>query len=344
MKDFTGKAAIKAYLGYGVRAAWPAVETLSRVGSQCLQHGIEIRWTDTWDRTLDEALEALPLVQNCPRDLYRELVQPTAVPKRHALVSERGVPLALISLRRRKRYWEPVPYGSIPGAIAPATELSALGRALNALGVEVRVPAGLDTSAHKLDASHVYAYDVYQVDLKGDYEAHWRKKKHLSTVRRARARCADMQCRIDGDGDIEWTIDQWQRMWADAPDQAVVGAEDRTRFFGALAKAPPKETQMRVHTVQLLAGSRRVAGAVHLCRGDTVLFQCIARDLEFEDSWVGTRVIDASIEWAVANGFACFDLAGGAGYKRWWGPPSSFRHGAIFRSPIFNALYRLSPD
>ncbi len=77
-------------------------------------------WSDTWTKECDAALDALPSPSACTRDHYRMLTQPTAYPKRHALVLERDVPVAVVSLRARGRFWEPVAYQSLPGFVAPA--------------------------------------------------------------------------------------------------------------------------------------------------------------------------------------------------------------------------------
>ena len=73
----SAKSAIRALLRPGIQAAWPMIETLVGSGSQFLPRRTRVRWTETWDRTLDEALEALPPAAGSTRDLYRELVQPT---------------------------------------------------------------------------------------------------------------------------------------------------------------------------------------------------------------------------------------------------------------------------
>jgi hypothetical protein len=283
-------------------------------------------------------------VQGCTRDQYRELVQPTDVPKRHALVLEDDNPIAAISLRRRNQYWEPVTYQALPGAIAPATDHSALGRALNALGIEVRVSAGLAADAYDLNARHVFPYEAHQVALKTDYEAHWRQRStFLRDVRRARKKCADMDVRIDGDGDLEWIVTRWQEMWADNPEQETVATPDRLRFWKAVARGHRRTDEFGINTVQLVLGDKRIAGAVYIRHQDTVIQQCQSRTADYEDSGVGTRTVEASVEWAVSAGLSCLDLGGGEWKKR-WGPATATRYAAQFRPLIINSLRRVYPD
>jgi CelD/BcsL family acetyltransferase involved in cellulose biosynthesis len=246
-------------------------------------------------------------------------------------------------LRRCRRHWEPVAYQCVPGAIAPAVDTPALGRALNALGVEVRVNAGLGPEVELLAPRYSWKYVWYKVDLQSDYEAHWRAKKRQYTVRRARKQCADMQQRIDGAGDLEWIIAQWRTQWADDPGQEVVAAGDRVRFWGALMRAPP-EGGLGLHTLQLLSREgKRAAGLIFTSNGDTVMLQCGGREPEFDDSYARAYLHIAAIEWAKQHGFKFLDLAAGD-FKRLWGPEGGVRYGAIFRPPLIDAFTWANPE
>jgi hypothetical protein len=202
------KTAAKTSLRPIAQMARPVVETVGRFGARHFSGQTQIHWARTWDRRLDEALDFLPSVRGCTREQYRELVLPTNVQKLHALATEGGVPTALISLRRRRSFWEPVAYQCLPGVIAPASDIAALGRALNALSIEVRVSAGLEQEACDLNAPVIYSYDAFEIDLQSDYEAYWHrnKKGQLRAVRRARTSCADMTIRVDAKGDMEWIV------------------------------------------------------------------------------------------------------------------------------------------
>lgn len=327
------KAQIKSVLSPMVRAAWPVVETIGSLEARATRGGLEVRWSNEWTPEFDQALETLPALPNCPHDLYRELVKPTRAQKRHALVREGGKATALISLRHCARHWEPVTYQSLPGVIAPAANKVALARALHALGVEVRMPAGMQDDVADLQPSKRWGYDCHQIDLTGDYEAYWRQRKRQSRNRKALRDCEHLQRRVDGAGDLQWTVEQWREQWKDDPNDEVVATDDRINFWSALAGRD--DPALKVHTLALIDGEQRAAGLVLLCKGDFVMHQCISRAPAYSDA--GTAVNLFAVEWAKAQGFRVLDFGAGD-YKRDWGPVGAQRYGAIFRPRVMSAL------
>jgi|CXWL01.1.fsa_nt_gi hypothetical protein len=309
-------------------------------------HAPRVLWFNAWTSELDAALTALPAPAGCSRDHYRVLTEPTGVAKRHALVLDNEAPIAVVSLRKRNRYWEPVTYQCLPGVIAPAIDSSALGRAINALGVEVRVGGGLGPEVQELNPRIAFHYEAHRVDLRGDYQAYWRKRRqrHLWAVRRARSKCEHGTQRLDGESDLDWAVDMWSRNWANDPENEIVVARDRRNFWNAISSVEPSENAWTPHVLQLSLDGRRAAAAVLLCQGDTVTFQCTARDLAFDEFSAGTRVLDLAIEWAAEQGFSWFDLGGGGSNKHHWGPRCGLRYGAIFRTTFFDRLYRIAPE
>jgi hypothetical protein len=327
------KTQIKSVLSPMVRAAWPVVETIGDLEARAKRGALELRWSNEWTPEFDQALDTLPALPDCRHDLYRELAKPTRATKRHALVLEEGKPSALISLRQCARHWEPVTYQCLPSRIAPASNAAALGRALNALGLDVRVPAGLWNDVNKLGPSQSWAYDFYAIELQGDYEAYWAARKRQSRIRRALRDNQHLQHRVDEPGDLAWTVEQWREQWKDDPGQEIVAADDRLNFWSALAER--NDSVWSVHTLALADGARRAAGLVLLCKGDEVWHQCISRDPSFSDA--GTAINLFAVDWAKANGYRLLDLGGGA-YKRDWGPVGGQRYGAVFRPRVMSAL------
>lgn len=320
--------------------AAPAVISAARIVTPLTTRGVQIAWFDVWNSTLDQALDALPAIPGCDRDLYRELTQPTSARKRHALATENGQPTAIISLRRRRLYWEPVAYQALPGVIAPASSAASLGRALHALGVEVRIEAGLDKSVVDLNPRSYWSPDNYRVDLEDDYEARW-SRNHRKNVRKACQRCDEfMRLRVNDVGDLEWCCAQWGRVWESNDAEETVAVEDRLRFWRAFMKRQTADSPIQFQTLALLDGDRRTAGTVLMCREGIVLGQCIVRDPEYDGFWVGVRIMEASIEWAASAGYRQFDLGSGQDYKQSWGEPVAGRYGAIFRPFAVSALYR----
>ena len=324
---------VKSVLSPVVRAAWPVVETMGELEARATRGKIDVQWSSNWTTELDRALEALPPLPDCPHDLYRELVKPTRAKKRHALVRENGDVTALISLRQAARHWEPVAYQCVPAAIAPAIDGPSLTRAIYALGLEVRVPAGMTEDILALHPADCWAYDTHKIDLATDYEAHWRARSRLKRIRRALRDTAHLERRVNAPGDLEWTIEQWREQWKHDLSQEVVAADDRLNFWGALAKC--NDSPLNVVTLGLADGARRVAGFVMLVKGDVALSQCSVRDQTYNDA--GTASYLFAVDWADAHGVRVLDLGSGP-YKNDWGPVAGRRYGAVFRPRVMSAL------
>jgi hypothetical protein len=347
-EDALSKRHIKAAMRPLVRALRPVLEAASRRWPRVGRDRVSIKWFDAWTPDLDKALEHLPEVPGCNRDQYRLLTQPGEFPKRHALAFENGAPSALISLRRRTTFWEPVTYQALPGVVAPALNPAALGAALAALNIEVRVSAGLTAEARHLNPSVLNEYETCEIDLTSDYEAYWGLHKgwQRRAVMRARKKCAGMQTRLDDPDDLRWIVAQWGETWRNDPAREVVASPDRLRFWSKILGVAGRANRISVHAVQLLEGARRVAGMVLIRSGDSVLFQCTSRDPAYDEASAGTRVMDASIDWAKGSGAAVFFLGGGSslGHKQKWAPKNGVRYEAIFRPKLFEYLNRIDPS
>lgn len=345
MSSGSFKNRVKASLRPLVRAARPAIADAAARSTrkQMQKQGVRIQWSNEWNDTLDKALDGFPAPPHCTRDQYRQLLLPTNAEKRHALVSVKDEPIALISLRRRANIWEPVAYQSLTGYIAPAKDVESLGVAMNALGLEISM-TGIGEEAHKLGARNVWPVEVPQVRLQEDYEKHWRStkgKKQLYTVRSARRKCADLEVCVDREGDLEWVIDQWVEMWKDDPQNEIVIRDDRIRFWNSLKRPQEDPTQLTVHTIVLRDGDKPVAGVIHSRIGDTLLYQCTARDPAYNKLGAGVGVLDASIQWAASQGYARLDLGGGGHYKEQWAPIGTTRHVVHFCPAIIDTLRRI---
>jgi CelD/BcsL family acetyltransferase involved in cellulose biosynthesis len=327
------RAHVKSVLSPVVRAAWPVVETIGELEARARRGAIEVTWSSHWSKDLDRALDSLPPLPDCPHDLYRELLKPTRARKKHALVRENGKVTALVSLRQAARHWEPVAYQCVPAAIAPAVDARALSRALKALGMEVRIPAGMGEDVLPLGPSDSWAYDTHKIDLTTDYEAHWRARSRLKRIRRALRDTAGLERRVNAPGDLEWTIEQWREQWKDDLTQEVVAADDRLNFWGALAKRG--DGALKVVTLALADGERCVAGFIMLVKGDVALSQCSVRDQAVNDA--GTASYLFAVDWADTHGVRTLDLGSGP-YKVDWGPVAGRRHGAVFRPRVMSAL------
>lgn len=337
-------AAVSDWRAAAERSAGRLLDSIGRATARLEHRDLDLQTYHDWNDELDLAVRSLPTLRGVRHDVYLELVRSTDSPKRHLLVTDADGVVAVISVRGRGRAWEPVTYQCLPGVIAPHRSVSELGRVLHRAGLDIHVEAGLEAEMAELGATMFYPYDVRQIDLGGDYEAYWRSKGLHKNTKRAVKRCAEMDVRVDAEGGIARTVEQWRAAWADDPRDEVGAAMDRERFWTALAAeaadgADAVDERLRVVGIELVDGERTVAGTVSLVDDDRMLLQCFSRDPEYDWHMAGTRVIHATVEWAVDHGCALVDFGGGEGYKRWWAPTNTVRYGAIFRPRVTQAAY-----
>lgn len=318
-----------------VNLIWPGIALAATLKTQMSRPDtIGVSAHDEWSDELDQVLAALPKPAGCTREAYRQLCLPTSYRKRHFVVNDQGEPTALLSVRRRRNFWEPVSYQALPGFIGPARDQQSLGAALRNAGIEISISAGLDSSAGELGANVVYAYDVNVVDLTSDYEAHWHqaKRKQMNSVQKARRKCKNFDIVIDGEGDLEWGLLAWRDMWADDEQGEVCAYPDRLRFWNHIRKqASEHADDFKLHTLCVRDGARVAACVIFLSRGKDLFWQCTSRDKDYNRFGVGTYALDSALQWARDSGFRTVDLAGGGGFKAEWAPRAGQRHGALFR-------------
>lgn len=290
---------------------------------------------------LDQALNELPAPPSCTRDQYRTLVQPSGHPKIHALLLEGDAPRTLVSVRKRADLWEPVAYQALPGFIAPATAPEYIGLAMNALGVHVQV-TGIGPEANEMGARHIWEYEASQVLLQEDFDAYLKNKssRQFRSIKRARKKCEDMEVRVDGEGDLDWIVSKWTETWANNAAEERVAAPDRLRFWKSLPRNPESADKLTIHSITLIKDGVRAAGIAHSRLGGSLMFQCTAREPEYDTLGVGVRVMDASIQWAAGAGYEMLDLGGGGSYKQDWAMASTHRNIVIFRSKLLEKLSR----
>lgn len=285
--------------------------------------GPGVRWFDRWEPALDDALAALPEMDTCPHELFRALAMNlTPAHKRIALVTEDGVPIAVVALRRNGRFWEPVCQGAVPGAVAPARP-ARLTPALRALGIDVRVAGWLGPlPAHADSLRDLHRYPVYVLPTDGSIERHWRSSSLYRNIVTARNRCASMTFAVDAPGADAWIIGN---------AAASYGATD-TLADSLLATRYLVE-QGRAHTFALLDGDRFVAGSTAIAAGDIVVGQAMYRDPAYQRQDVGTRLLDLQFAWTCDVGYRLLDIGPGQGfeYKARWGHESGERAGFSVR-------------
>jgi hypothetical protein len=263
-------------------------------------------------------------MERCSHDLFARLARnPAGAEKRFAIVRRNGSPVAVVALRRRLAYWEPVTEGAVPWCLFPALpgEHAAVLRALN-----LRIQFIRDVHPRHLVPDEIYPYAIYRADLTQDYERHWRDAGHHKTVRQARNKTQGMQARIDHPGDIEWVTKTWMNSWDDSAEGETTAGPDRILGGIELTRAA------QFHVVTLVdQQDRPVAGCTFYVHEDSVVAQVLARDESLQASAVGTRLIDETFKWAAAAGFRYMDMGGGHEYKARWAPEAGNRYLVVFR-------------
>ncbi|HEY6202667.1 MAG TPA: GNAT family N-acetyltransferase [Candidatus Limnocylindria bacterium] len=282
---------------------------------------MRVRWFDPWSSEVDAALLLLPEPESCPHDLLAELMQgPTRTRKRTAIITLRGEPVAVVGLRSRKHFWEPVFSASVcPRAKMPARD-GMLFPALAALGLDVWTGGWEDAPEGSLpNVRSAFSLPMYKVDCGKGAEEHWRQSGNARAVEIGRNRTRGFTLEVDAPGATEWVIENWGRQWRHHPSQETICVEDQliaARYF---------QPRGLLHTFRLLDGGQPAAGYVGaVYRGEIVLV-CGHREAEYERRSVGIRLFDLVIDWAAAAGYAKVDIGGGHAYKAKWAPEDGQR-------------------
>lgn len=283
---------------------------------------LRVTWYDHWHPVLDEALQELPEQDNCPHELYSMLVQnPGSVPKRTALVTEQGVPRAVVGLRQIGRYqWEPITQWIIPGIVFPAQPEYVIP-VLEVIGVDVWVAWWrMETPP---PPSRLMRYQestpVYRMSFSGDFEQYWRKNKYFKTIQHKRNRCQEFTVAVNSPGSAEWVIKNWDGKWRDQPTAVSPSLSDRIMAANYL------ESRKQHYTIALLDGDTLIGGATNTVHGNDLVAGVIYREPKYDWHGVGVRLIDLVFSFAAENGFETMDIGGGHSYKEKWAPQEGER-------------------
>jgi GNAT superfamily N-acetyltransferase len=276
-------------------------------------HRLEVTWFNGWHPALNEALQSLPENDACPHELFRLLIQTSSsAPKRVALISKRGVPIAVAGLRQiGPLSWEPVTTWIIPGVVFPARS-GYLIPELEALKVDLRLawwridsppsPGQWMRSLKRTPTRGIRCAD--------DLELYWRKSGHLNTVRQCRKRCRDFTLTINAPGAAEWTIRHWGERWGSHPD----GVTDR------IVNARYLENRGRYYSFLLLDADKPVVGHGFSLHRRDLVWRATYRDRAYDRIGVGTDLLDLAFHWAAEAGLEKIDLDVASHSKTRWAP------------------------
>lgn len=293
-----------------------------------MTRSIRAHWYDTWDKTLDEALEGLPEAANCPRDLYRRMIQSRMGSDQQAVLVTRGdTALGVVGLRRQGEGWEPITNWLIPGYLCAARREDLLD-VLRAVGEPLHVGWWRQPSPPPecLEVRSALREVTYEATLDEALEAYWKKKTRQS-IARARRRCEGFAAQVNEPGMAPWVIRQWARHYC-GKDEATM-PELKTRILAA-------EYLERIgqhYTVTIRDGERVVAGNTEVRHGDTIVAQSFYRDPDYENHGIGMRLVDATFEAMRRLGFGRIDIGGSHDYKRNLAPEGGEKFTFEFISP-----------
>jgi hypothetical protein len=294
----------------------PVVERVTALAARV--RGTTTKWLDGWTAEVDEALAELPPMTECSHEHFKQLAcNSLATPKRLGISYRDGRPVAVLSVRARKGFWEPVTAACTPGAILPAAD-GQLVPALRGSGLYVHI-AELFGDPAAMHPTTTHVWPVHRARLDAEYEAYWKSTDLWRNVRYSRNRTAHLTVAVDQSGDVEWTIDRWRDSWADDHEQLTVAADDMKLSTLLL------RDQGRVTTVTIRDGDVRVAGSINIHRGEILHSYSLARDLDRPKERLGNRILDLTFEVGRDKGFRYFDLGGLVDYKSEWAPPDGER-------------------
>lgn len=314
-------------------------------------NGLEVNWFDGWHPALDKALAELPEIETCPHDLFRLLLQnPGSAPKRIALVSERGTPVAVIPLRQLGRQYYEVPTWMIPGAVFPAKP-GYLVPALEALGVEVSVAwRRMDSPppSNKL-LRDLKTTPFRMIRFSDEYERYWRDNGHFKTVSNKRNRCRKFNVAINSPGSAEWTIKRAAEKWRDDSAKTSRAMPEWAESDWILV-ADYWEKRKCHYTITLLDQGTLIGGASFMVHRNDAIGGLIYREPSYEWYGIGIRLLDLAISFSAELGLETIDFGGDADYKRHWAPEAgNLWHfkicpEALFRAKQLKSWMRAKPN
>jgi GNAT superfamily N-acetyltransferase len=276
---------------------------------------LKVRWFDAWHPILDEALHDLPELDSCSHDLFRLVIQNRGPSrKRIALVTEKGIPVAVVGLRQKGRFdWEPVLQWIVPGEPFPSKP-GYIMRAIEALNIEVWVawwrvkePPTTMPLMRYLEST-----PTYKMHCSDDIEQYWRDNGYFKTIRRMRNRCKDYTLSVNPPGSAEWTIKNWEAKWRENPTKIDPSLADR------IMVAKYQEERGLYFTLMLLDQDIPIGGATVLVDQKDLVAAVLYSKPEYRSNGVGDRLIDLCFTLAIEKGFETFDIGGGHEYKRHW--------------------------
>ncbi len=299
--------------------------------------GLGTKLYESWHAELDEVMACLPEANVLSHEAFKMLMTTgnTAI-KKIVLVTEDSVPVAVIGIRERGGFWEPITKWMVPGVIFPAKE-GVLGQALYALRHEISI-AWWRMPGPPPDIpgmNNVTSEPTHGMSCADDFEAYWKRSSLFKDIRNKRNRCKAFQFKINEPGATEWTIRNWEKKWRTAEMNENPDLQDR------LMMAEYLQRNNSYYTFQLYDGAEPVAGATMLIHDNEAVAQYNYRNPEYNRYGVMMHLIDRIFFWVKEKGYAKIDIGGSFDYKEKWAPENGCKWEFEIR-PRRNILVRLS--
>ena len=284
------------------------------------EQGLKTRFFDNWQPVLDEALDVLPESTICSHELYRAIIQnPSPTRKRIILVTERSEPVALVGIREKANFWEPVTQWLVPGIIFPVKE-NYLWRVLGALGLTLHV--GLWRWGNQTPPllppliKDFLKTPTHGMGCSEDFEAYWKQSSQYKNLKKARNRCKGFELRINDPGTREWTICNWGAKW---------GVNGMPELSDRLLLAQYLNTKGLLYTLSLHEKGKIAAGAIMLIHNNDAVAYVNHRDPEYNRYGVMNYLIGCCFSWAKEMALDRIDIGGSANYKKNWAPEAGYK-------------------
>ncbi|MGD2131277.1 MAG: hypothetical protein PVI23_00690 [Maricaulaceae bacterium] len=280
------------------------IESVSRHWSDTPRRArgrLKTHWFSRWEPSLDDALLALPTIDELPADLYRALaISRRGQAKRIGLVLDGEDPVMVAVLRAdRSKTWRAAAEDISPSAAFPARPGDYFA-ACAALGVRLElsfrkppepIPAGGRVRVER-------AVSTYSLGLLRNPTKHWRASRYDLLVEAARA-CPQARRRyllMDAYGQAEWAFRRAARAPGSDPGR-LLDLELAANHFAATGQR---------RTATLYEDDTPIAAMVFLVRDNTLMAK-LAHVEGRADKLALASLHEQTIGWARSQGYVAID-------------------------------------
>jgi hypothetical protein len=305
---------------FPVAAAKNVIKQLLRARNTA-SYGFKLKYYSDWHADLDEALLHIPEQEIFPHELFRLMMQMSdAEKKKIILVTERGEPVAVVGLRNRLGYWEPVTQWIVPGVLFPV-KVGYLSRVLPSLGLEIKVAWWRWEAPPPIDSGfkNVVSTPTNGMLCSEDFEQYWKSTGQLKDIRKYRKRCEGFELKVNSPGGSEWIIRHWEAKWRPQGFDEMPDLAERLLCMQYL------QERNLYYSLLLYDGDEAAAGGTLMIHRGCVVAHCSYRNPKYD--WHGsmTHLNELIFAWSKEMEFIGVDLGGSFDYKNGWAPENGMK-------------------